>query len=68
MATEKVVLWVVYKTSMDGKLGGGMNVVCEQREWDAIELAQPGRHTLVRAGKPANPKRTSWRAGPRATA
>jgi len=50
MATEKVVLWVVYKTSMDGKLGGGLNVVCEQSEWDAMELAQPGRHTLVRAG------------------
>ena len=50
MATAKVVLWVVYKTNTDGKLGGGMNVVCEQSEWDALELARPGHHTLVQAG------------------
>jgi hypothetical protein len=50
MATEKVVLWVVYKTNTDGKLGGGVNVVCEQSEWDAMELTRPGHHTLVQAG------------------
>ncbi len=32
-----------------GKMPGG-NVVCEQEEWIALELSQPGRHTLVRAG------------------
>jgi hypothetical protein len=26
------------------------NVVCEQPEWDAIELAQPGYHTLLYSG------------------
>jgi len=28
----------------------GGNVVCEQREWDAIEAAQPGYHTLLHSG------------------
>lgn len=28
----------------------GLMSVCEQSEWDAMELAQPGYHTLVRAG------------------
>jgi hypothetical protein len=27
-----------------------MNAVCEQGEWDAMELAQPGHHTLILAG------------------
>ena len=27
-----------------------MNAVCEQCEWDAMELAQPGRHALIQAG------------------
>jgi hypothetical protein len=27
-----------------------MSAVCEQSEWDALELARPGYHTLVRAG------------------
>ena len=26
-----------------------MTAVCEQGEWEAMELAQPGHHTLVRA-------------------
>jgi hypothetical protein len=29
---------------------GGGNAVCEQDEWDALELASPGYHTLVRGG------------------
>jgi hypothetical protein len=28
----------------------GMSAVCEQREWDAMERAQPGHHTLIVAG------------------
>jgi len=27
-----------------------MGAVCEQAEWEAMELAKPGFHTLVRAG------------------
>lgn len=41
--------WVVYRMTLyKGKIGG--NVVCEQREWDAIEAAQPGYHTLLHTG------------------
>ena len=41
--------WVVYKVAVHGKPGEA-RAVCEQGEWDAMELAQPGYHTLVRAG------------------
>ena len=27
-----------------------MNAVCRQSEWEAMERAQPGYHTLVQAG------------------
>jgi hypothetical protein len=33
-----------------GKGRGTGNVVCEQREWDALEAAHPGHHTLLHAG------------------
>jgi hypothetical protein len=47
--TEEPALWVVYKMTIHGK-PSGMSAVCEQWEWEAMELAQPGHHTLVRAG------------------
>ncbi len=28
----------------------GGNVVCEQGEWDALELARPGYHVLLHSG------------------
>lgn len=41
--------WVVYRmTSHNGKVTG--NVVCEQGEWDAIEAAHPGVHSLLHTG------------------
>ena len=43
------VAWVVYQMLLDKK-PEAMNVVCEQGEWDAMELARPGRYKLVRAG------------------
>jgi len=49
MVNRKGVMWVVYKMTMAGKYTG-MNAVCEQGEWDAMELARPGYHTLVRSG------------------
>ena len=49
MSTEKVVSWVVYQMTIHGK-PAGMNAVCEQSEWDAMELGRPGYHKLVRAG------------------
>jgi hypothetical protein len=47
--TNESLLWVVYRKTIYGK-PSEMNAVCEQREWDAMELAQPGHHTLVLAG------------------
>jgi hypothetical protein len=47
--TEECVSWVVYRMTIQGKKSG-MSAVCEQGEWEALVLAQPGYHTLVRAG------------------
>jgi hypothetical protein len=46
---EQTVSWVVYLMTLHNKRHG-MKAVCEQREWDAMELARPGYHTLIRAG------------------
>jgi hypothetical protein len=43
------VAWVVYQMILDKK-PEAMNVVCEQGEWQAMELVRPGRYKLVRAG------------------
>jgi hypothetical protein len=40
--------WVVYRKNVKGKTLVG-NAVCGREEWDAMELARPGLHTLVRA-------------------
>lgn len=45
----KVQLWVVYKMSLH-KHPEAMNAVCLQEEWDAMEAARPGYHTLIQAG------------------
>ncbi len=47
--SRRAVSWVVYQSNLDGK-AAGVNAVCEQAEWDAMERANPGRHTLVRSG------------------
>ena len=41
--------WVVYQMPVRG-IPEGVRAVCEQREWDAMELAKPGVNTLIRAG------------------
>jgi hypothetical protein len=41
--------WVVYRMTVKNN-ADGMNAVCEQGEWDAMELARPGYHTLVKSG------------------
>ena len=46
---EKTVYWVVYLMTLHGKTSK-MNAVCEQSEWEEIELARPGYHTLIQAG------------------
>ena len=43
------VTWVVYAMTIHNR-PSGVNAVCEQAEWDAMELARPGHHVLVRAG------------------
>lgn len=40
--------WAVYRMTLPKNVPGG-NVVCEQREWDALEAARPGFHTLLHA-------------------
>jgi hypothetical protein len=45
----KKTLWVVYEKGAAQK-DQRINVVCEQDEWDALELAQPGKHKLIRTG------------------
>jgi hypothetical protein len=47
--TRRVQSWVVYALTVRGK-PSGINVVCEQAEWDALEGEHPGVHTLVKAG------------------
>jgi hypothetical protein len=46
---DKAVSWVVYLMTVHAK-ESPVNAVCEQAEWDAMELAKPGLHTLVRSG------------------
>jgi hypothetical protein len=41
--------WVVYRMTLPKQIACG-NVVCEQAEWDAIELARPGYHVLLYSG------------------
>jgi hypothetical protein len=40
---------VVYQVTLKGH-PSGINVVCEQAEWDALDRANPGLHTLIMAG------------------
>ncbi len=47
--TEVCNAWVVYRMTLHDNTVAG-NVVCEQREWDAIEAARPGFHTLLHTG------------------
>jgi hypothetical protein len=47
--SDEAVLWVVYRMSIDGK-APDVNVVCEQGEWEQLELAHPGLYTLIRSG------------------
>jgi hypothetical protein len=49
MRAERVESWVVYLMTIH-KHPSGMRAVCSQAEWDKMELAQPGHHTLVKAG------------------
>jgi hypothetical protein len=45
----KYPLWAVYK-KFTKKVPEGMNAVCEQEEWNAMELAKPGQQQLIQGG------------------
>jgi len=47
--TPAETAWVVYRMTLRGEPFGG-NIVCEQREWDALTSANPHLYVLVRAG------------------
>ncbi len=47
--SEEASAWVVYQKVINNKTPA-ITVVCEQAEWDALELADPGHNTLVKAG------------------
>jgi hypothetical protein len=51
---EQIGPWVVYLMTLNRK--PGVNAVCEQAEWDAMELERPGYHTLIRAGITSEPE------------
>ncbi|OAI45690.1 hypothetical protein AYO44_12530 [Planctomycetaceae bacterium SCGC AG-212-F19] len=42
-------LWVVYMMTLHANKPA-LNAVCEQSEWDAMELSRPGYHTLIQSG------------------
>ena len=41
--------WVVYQSAVKGE-PTGPNAVCEQDEWVAMELANPGANRLIQSG------------------
>jgi hypothetical protein len=41
--------WVVYLMTIHNK-SEGQRAVCEQSEWDEMELQRPGYHKLLRGG------------------
>jgi hypothetical protein len=49
MRADDTGSWVVYRMKLYGK-ALGVNAVCSQGEWDAMERARPGYHTLLQAG------------------
>ena len=41
--------WVIYESTLRGQ-PAHLQFVCEQSEWEAFELAQPGARTLIHTG------------------
>jgi hypothetical protein len=52
MRLQGKIAWVVYRMTIH-KRADRMTAVCEQSEWDAMELGRPGYHILVREGIPS---------------
>ena len=49
MRARKVESWVVYQMPIKGR-DTGMNAVCETKDWEALQVSQPGVMTLIRSG------------------
>jgi hypothetical protein len=49
MRHAQIVSWVVYRMPIK-RHPEGLNAVCEQTEWDAMQLGRPGYYTLIREG------------------
>jgi hypothetical protein len=49
MRRAKTGTWVVYRMPVKGS-PEGVRGICEQHEWDAMELAKPGVNTLIQGG------------------
>lgn len=49
MRAKVAVSWVVYRMTLH-KNPDGIIAVCEQSEWDEMELNRPGYHRLIRGG------------------
>ncbi len=50
-----IVAWVVYRMALQKNPTGGV-AICEQTEWDEMEQARPGYHTLIREGIASEPE------------
>jgi hypothetical protein len=48
MRNQEFATWVVYLMTLHNK--PSVKAVCEQSEWDAMEIARPGYHQLIRGG------------------
>ena len=59
--SEECHAWVVYRMTLSkGVIGGN---VCEQREWDALELARPASTCSSATASGPSRKRRNWPAG-----
>lgn len=47
--SEEIVSWVVFQISLKKHPMGGI-AICGQEEWNAMESACPGYHTLIKQG------------------
>lgn len=45
---EKTTTWVVYLMTI--RKQDGIKAVCDQTEWEAMELARPGYHHFIQGG------------------
>ena len=48
-STQHVTSWVVYQAVVKG-VANGSHGVCEQSEWDEMELLCPGRQCIIQTG------------------